>query len=65
MVVGGFRVGLLRPAPAASEKAAVPLTITHSNRFVVVDGEGQIRSYLRGEEVTPAEIVRTVRQVVA
>lgn len=65
VVVGGFRVGLLQPAPTARDSAAVPLTITHSNRFVVVDGAGQIRSYLRGEEVTPAEIVRTIRQVVA
>ena len=64
VVVGGFRVGLLRPAPTARDSAAVPLTITHSNRFVVVDGAGQIRGYLRGEEVTPAEIVRAVRQVV-
>ncbi len=64
VVVGGFRVGLLRPAPTARASAAVPLTITHSNRFVIVDAAGQIRSYLRGEEVTPAEIVRTVRQVV-
>lgn len=65
VVVGGFRVGLLRPAPTARASAAVPLTITHSNRFVIVDAAGQIRSYLRGEEVTPAEIVRAVRQVVA
>ena len=65
VVVGGFRVGLLRPAPTARASAAVPLTITHSNRFVIVDGAGQIRSYLRGEEVTPADIVRAVRQVVA
>ncbi len=65
VVVGGFRVGFLRPAPTTRDSAAVPLTITHSNRFVVVDGVGQIRSYLRGEEVTPAEIVRTIRQVVA
>ena len=64
VVVGGYRVGLLQPAPTARDSAAVPLTITHSNRFVVVDGAGRIRGYLRGEEVTPAEIVRTIRQVV-
>ncbi len=64
VVVGGFRVGLLHPAPAASGSAAVPLAITHSNRFVIVDGAGEIRSYLRGEEVTPDEIVRTIRKVV-
>lgn len=65
VVVGGYRVGLLQPAPTARDGAAVPLTITHSNRFVIVDAAGQIRGYLRGEEVTPAEIVRAIRQVVA
>ena len=58
---GGRRLSgrvVCSPAPTARDGAAVPLTITHSNRFVIVDAAGQIRSYLRGEEVTPAEIMR-------
>ena len=38
-------------------------TIPHSNRFVVVDPDAQVRAALPGEDVTPDEIVRTVRRV--
>ncbi|MAG36965.1 MAG: cytochrome oxidase biogenesis protein [Dehalococcoidia bacterium] len=65
VVVVGFRVGFLRPMPSGAGSAAVPLAITHSNRLVVVDGEGRIRSYLRGGEVTPEQIVGAIEQVVA
>lgn len=64
VVVGGFRVGFIRPEPSSRGKMALPLTIKHTNRFVMVDGEGKIRGYLPGGETSPSDMVQMIRKFV-
>jgi protein SCO1 len=58
-VLAGFKLNTVEVARASEGADVVP----HSNRFVVVDPTGEVRAALPGEEVTPDEVVRTVRRV--
>ena len=59
IVLAGFKLNTVEVARASEGADVVP----HSNRFVVVDPTGAVRAALPGEEVTPDEVVRTVRRV--
>jgi protein SCO1/2 len=58
-VLATFKLNTVEVARASEGADVIP----HSNRFVVVDPDGQVRAALPGEEVTPDGIVRTVRRV--
>lgn len=60
-VLEDFRVNTRPIAQANAGKAVVP----HSNRIAIVDPAGQVRALLRGEEVPPDEIVRTVKRTLS
>lgn len=62
-VAQDFKLGrpiLLPPSPQS------PLiNLAHSNRFVLIDGVGQVRAYYRGEELNPDEVMRDIRRLVS
>ena len=58
-VLATFKLNTVEVARASEGADVIP----HSNRFVVVDPDGQVRAALPGEEVTPDGIVSTVRRV--
>jgi cytochrome oxidase Cu insertion factor (SCO1/SenC/PrrC family) len=60
-VLEGFKLNTRAAARAYAGAAEVP----HSNRFVVVDPAGHVRAQLRGDEVAPEEVVRTVKRVLS
>jgi protein SCO1/2 len=49
LIGGGFRLSVAERAPEAVASEGGEL-ITHSDRFVLVDGEGRIRGYYHGED---------------
>ena len=59
-VLAGFKVNTVVAARASEGADVVP----HSNRFLVTDADGVVRAALPGEDVSPADIVRTVRRVI-
>jgi protein SCO1 len=64
LLVEGFRLGL-QPAPAGHGGHAPHGggTITHSNRFVLIDRGGRIRAYYDGRELDAETVLRDVREV--
>ncbi len=48
------------PRPGAGDNYATELS--HTTRMLVVDGQGQIRSYLSGVDATPDDIVKTLQR---
>jgi cytochrome oxidase Cu insertion factor (SCO1/SenC/PrrC family) len=59
-VLAGFKLNSVEVARAFEGADVIP----HSNRLVVVDPEGEVRAALPGEQVTPEEIVQTVKRAV-
>ena len=60
LVVGGFKLGLLRQPPEEVVDPDEP--IVHSNRFVLVDGEGAIRGYYQvTEEAEYEKLLRDLK----
>jgi cytochrome oxidase Cu insertion factor (SCO1/SenC/PrrC family) len=59
-VLAGFKLNTVEVARASEGADVVP----HSNRFLVLDADREVRAALPGEEITPEEIVRTVRKVI-
>ncbi|HET6317945.1 MAG TPA: SCO family protein [Chloroflexota bacterium] len=57
--LAGFKLNTVEVARASEGADVVP----HSNRFLVLDADRQVRAALPGEDITPDEIVRTVRKV--
>jgi protein SCO1/2 len=58
-VLAGFKLNTVEVARASAGADVIP----HSNRFVVVDPTGRVRAQLRGEEVSPEEVLRTLKRV--
>jgi cytochrome oxidase Cu insertion factor (SCO1/SenC/PrrC family) len=60
-IADDFKLGrpiLLPPSPQNSA-----INLAHSNRFVLIDREGQVRAYYRGEELDVQEVVRDLRRL--
>ena len=56
-----FKLGRPIPLPTSAESPLVNLA--HSNRFVLIDGSGQVRAYYPGEELNVAEVVRDIKRL--
>jgi protein SCO1/2 len=56
-----FKLGRPIPLPPTAESPVINLA--HSNRFVLIDGHGQVRAYYRGEELNVDEVVRDIRRL--
>jgi cytochrome oxidase Cu insertion factor (SCO1/SenC/PrrC family) len=59
-VLVGFKLNTLEVARAFARADVIP----HSNRFAVVDPQGQVRANLQGDEVSPDDVVDTIERVV-
>ncbi len=60
--IAGFKVGTRVPRPPPDAPPPGGTEITHTTRLVVVDPDGQVRAFLRGDEATPDEIVSILRR---
>lgn len=60
-VLAGFKLNTVEVARAFAGAEVVP----HSNRFLVLDRAGVVRATLPGEEVSPEELVRTLKRALA
>jgi len=60
LLIGGFKVG--RPPATARTPGGTP-EIIHSNRFVLIDGRGQIRALLNGDELDVQSVVEEARRL--
>jgi cytochrome oxidase Cu insertion factor (SCO1/SenC/PrrC family) len=59
----GFHLAVAERSPAANDDANAEL-ITHSDRLVLVDGQGRIRAYYHGtEEGAVAQVVRDIARL--
>jgi len=58
-VLAGFKLNTLEVARAFAGADVIP----HSNRFAVADGRGEVRANLQGDQVSPDDVVRTVKRV--
>lgn len=56
----GFKLNTLEVARAFAGADVIP----HSNRFAVVDPQGQVRANLPGDEISPDDVVGTIERVV-
>jgi protein SCO1/2 len=54
----GFHIGTVRSLQALQTN---PDQVVHSNRVMLVDGDGTVRAYLPGEEMSVDDVVREVR----
>ncbi len=59
-VLVGFKLNTLEVARAFAGADVIP----HSNRFAVVDPQGQVRANLPGDEISPDDVVGTIERVV-
>ncbi len=55
----GYKVG----APPRIAKPGAPPEIVHTNRFALVDGRGQVRALLSGNELDVSQLVEEVRRL--
>ena len=58
-MLAGFKVNSREVALAFAGASVVP----HSNRFVVVDAQGMVRTTLSGDDTAPEDIVRALEKV--
>ena len=67
LVTQGFRLAVqqipLRGAAGGQEDAAGRYDTMHSNRFVLIDGQSQIRAYYDGLALDGEQVLRDVRQL--
>jgi protein SCO1/2 len=59
-VVSGLKVAVKPPRPALDAPAPGGTELTHSTRVVLVDGQGQVRAYLDGQD---EDLVAAIRRV--
>lgn len=57
-VLAGFKLNTLGVARAFAGADVIP----HSNRFAVADARGMVRANLQGDQVSPDEVVATVKR---
>lgn len=62
-VVTGFKVATRPPHPPAGAPAPGGTALTHSTRIVLVDGQGQVRGYLDGQDASADDLVSAVKKV--
>jgi protein SCO1/2 len=62
ILIGGFKVG--RPPAAPRVPGGAP-EIIHTNRFALVDKQGQVRAMLNGEELDVQSLVDEVKRLAA
>jgi protein SCO1/2 len=58
----GLKLGRAIPLPPSPTQPVVNLA--HSNRFVLVDGSGQVRAYYPGEELVLDDVLRDLKRLV-
>jgi protein SCO1/2 len=58
----GLKLGRAIPLPPSPTQPVVNLA--HSNRFVLVDGSGQVRAYYPGEALVLEDVLRDVKRLV-
>ncbi len=58
-VLVGFKLNTLEVARAYAGGDVIP----HSNRFAVADTRGEVRAKLQGDQLSPDDVVATIRQV--
>jgi cytochrome oxidase Cu insertion factor (SCO1/SenC/PrrC family) len=61
-IADDFKLGRPILLPPSAQNPAIILA--HSNRFVLIDREGQVRAYYRGEELDIQEVLRDLRRLV-
>ena len=57
----GLKLGRAITLPTTPQQPVVNLA--HSNRFVLVDGQGQVRAYYPGEALVPEEVLRDIKRL--
>jgi cytochrome oxidase Cu insertion factor (SCO1/SenC/PrrC family) len=62
-VVTGLKVATRPPRPAAAAPPPGGTELLHSNRVVLIDGQGQVRAYLDGIDSTADDLVAAARRV--
>jgi cytochrome oxidase Cu insertion factor (SCO1/SenC/PrrC family) len=60
-IADDFKLGRPILLPPSPQNPAI--TLGHSNRFVLIDREGQVRAYYRGEELDVQEVLRDLRRL--
>jgi protein SCO1/2 len=63
-VTAGFRVGVEQP-PRAADGTFNPLDLAHSNRFALVDAQGQLRNTYEADPAGVQQLLEDVATVVA
>jgi protein SCO1/2 len=58
----GLKLGRAIPLPPSPTQPVVNLA--HSNRFVLVDGNGQVRGYYSGEDLVVEDLIRDLKRLV-
>ena len=53
-----------RPFPLPLDARSPVVNLAHSNRFILIDGAGQIRAYYSGDSLDPDEVVGDIRRLV-
>ena len=62
-VVTGLKVATRPVRPAAGAPAPGGTELTHSSRIVLLDGQGQVRGYLDGQDATADDLLAAVKKV--
>jgi protein SCO1 len=62
-LVTGLKLAARPPRPAAGSPPPGGSEISHTTRVILVDGQGQVRAYLRGDESSPDEMLDAVKRV--
>lgn len=67
LIVRGFYLSVQAlPSPttrAGAPDSGTPDEVMHSDRFVLVDGEGRIRAYYTGSDLDPEQVLRDIRHL--
>lgn len=70
LIVQGFKLGVQPQAVGAGQAHATgrmpqgAYDVMHSNRVVLIDGQGQIRAYYDGLQVDDQQVLRDIRRLV-
>jgi protein SCO1/2 len=61
VIVRGFKLGVQRVSvlPGAQR----PIEVTHTDRFALIDGRGQIRAFLRGSELNVEALIQDLKRL--
>lgn len=61
-LITGLKLSSRPPRPSSDAPLTGGTEIEHSERVLVIDAKRQVRAFLRGSEVSPDEVVTTVRR---